>query len=425
MEVKKENLERAEIKLTISLNVEECQAYVKRSATKLSHQVKVPGFRPGHVPYENMLQKYGFSGLLKEALDEIITEKFYEVVKAEKLETIGQPKIDLEKMSDTDGVTFTATVSLLPSVEYGDLKNVKYSVDEVKIEEGDVDKILDELKDYQATEARVTRKPQIGDRVEVDYSLSLAGVPVEGGQQNNFSFVIGKKQVLPDFETTAMELDINGEKEFVMEFPADYFASHLAGKKVDAKIILRNVLERTAPVVDENFSKKLGHDKVEDLRAAIKENLIQEKKQLVENKAEQEMIEQAIKETKFGVVPDLIINNEVNRMIEELKHQLSHQGIKFEDYLMRLSKTEDDLKLDFVSKALLRTQASLLLRAISVKENIFATEEEIHHELDKQTQSAENEEMKKKMESHDFHDYVASYITHQKVMTWLKEKTKV
>ena len=144
----------------------------------------------------------------------------------------------------------------MPIVDYGELKNVKYKVEEMKVEESDVEKIMDELKEYQATEAAVQRKPKIGDRVEVDYTLNLAGVPVEGGQQNNFSFVIGKKQVLPEFESTTLELDINGAKEFVMEFPADYFASHLAGKKVDAKITLRNVLERVLPEVDEKFSKK-------------------------------------------------------------------------------------------------------------------------------------------------------------------------
>ncbi len=424
MEVKKENLERSEVKITISLNADECQQYVKRSAVKLSQKTSIPGFRPGHVPYETMLQKFSYVGLLQEALDEIITEKFYEVVKNEKIETVGQPKIDLEKMSESDGVVFTATVAVLPLVDYGDLKNVKYTVEEVSVSEEDVDKILNELREYQATEASVKRKPQDGDRVEVDYSLTLAGVPVEGGQQNNFSFVVGKKQVLPNFENTTLELEINGEKEFVMEFPTDYFASHLAGKKVDAKITLRNVLERILPEANEEFSKKLGHEKVEQLREAIKNNLLQEKQQAANNKAEQDMIEQAIKATKFGDVPDVIVNGEVNRMLDELKHQLSHQGIKFEDYIQRINKTEDELRLDFVAKALLRTQASLLLRAISVKENITASEEEIHHELDASLASARDEEMKKKMQSHDYHEYVASYLTHQKVMTWLKEKCK-
>lgn len=424
MEVKKENLERSEVKLTISLTPEECQTYTKRSAVKLSQKTSIPGFRPGHVPYDTMLQKYGFTGLLQEALDEIITEKFYEAVKGEKLETIGQPKIDLEKMSEGDGVIFSATVALLPTVEYSDFKNAKYKVEEVKISEEDVDKILNELREYQATEAAVTRAPKSGDRVEVDYSLTLAGVPVEGGQQNNFSFVVGKNQVLPEFEKTAMELEINGEKEFVMEFPADYFASHLAGKKVDAKITLKNVLERVLPEVNEEFCKKLGHEKAEQLREAIKNNLIQEKQQVAESKAEQDMIEAAIKDTKFGAAPDIIVTGEVNRMLDELKQQLTHQGIKFEDYILRINKTEEDLKLDFVPKALLRVQASLLLRAISKNENITASEEEIHHELDASLASARDEEMKKKMQSHDYHEYVASYITHQKVMKWLKEKCK-
>lgn len=424
MEVKKENLERSEVKFTIAVTAEECQPYVKRSAIALSQKTTIPGFRPGHVPYENMLQRYGFSGLLKEALDEIITEKFYEVVKNEKLETIGQPKIDLEKMSETDGVVFTATVAILPSVEYGDFKKVKYVLPQITISEEDVNKIIDELREYQATEDSVKRKPQEGDRVEVDYSLTLAGAPVEGGQQNNFSFVVGKKQVLPEFEKTAMELEINGEKEFIMEFPADYFANHLAGKKVDAKIILRNVLERSLPEANDDFSKKLGHEKIDQLREAIKNNLIQEKQQAEENKAEQEMIEMAIKDAKFGPLPDIIINNEVARMVDELKHQLEHQGIKFEDYILRINKSEDDLRLDFTPKALLRVQASLLLRAISIKEKIVATEEEIHKEIDASLTAARDEEMKKKMQTHDYHEYVASYLTHQKTLKWLKDKCK-
>lgn len=424
MEVKKENLERSEVKLTISLTPEECQPYVKRSAVKLSQQTTIPGFRPGHVPYETMLQKYGFSGLLKEALDEIITEKFYEAVKSEKLDSIGQPKIDLEKMSEADGVIFTATVALLPEVEYKDFDKVKYKLEEVKVEETDVDKILDELREYQAVETDVKRKPKIGDRVELDYQLHLAGVPVEGGQQNNFSFIVGKNQVLKDFEDNSMELEINGEKEFILEFPSDYFAPHLAGKKVDAKIILRNVIERTFPEVDENFSKKLGHEKVEDLRSAIKSSLEQEKQQAAVVKAEQDMIDQVLKVVKFGEIPTVLINNEVERMVDELRQQLAQQQVKLEDYLFKLGKKEDELKLDFVPKAIQRIQASLLLRKISINEKIQATEEEIHHELDKQIAMARDEEMKKRMASHDYHEYVASHIIHQKTLSWLKEKCK-
>jgi trigger factor len=327
-------------------------------------------------------------------------------------------------MSEDDGLSFCATITLLPEVKYKDFKKVKYTEPKIIINDEEVEKVINDLRDYQATKASVKRPAQTGDRVEVDYQLTLAGVPVENGQQKNFSFIIGKKQVLPEFENSVLSLEINGEKEFVLTFPDDYFAKHLAGKKVDAKITVRNILARSLPELNDVFSKKVGQETVVALRSAIKDNLYQEKYRGANLAAEQKMIEQAIAVATYSSIPDLLINNEVEKMIVELKSQISQQGIKFEDYILRLGKKEEGLRLEFVPKALERVKASLLLRAIAKNENINVDHEEVHKEINKHLANVKDEKIKERLQSNEWHEYVETYLRQEKVIKWLKEKCK-
>ena len=420
-EIKK--LEKNQVEITVEVASEELQPYLEKAAKKLSEHHKIEGFRPGKAPYEIIKQRLGEMTIYKEALEIIVQKSYFDILEKENLEVISQPKIDVEKLAPGNPIIYKATAALLPKVEMPDYKIIKVKRKEIQVEEKQIDEVLGNLRKMQAKETLVERESKKGDKVELDFTVSQAGVVIENGAHKKYPVILGENKMIPGFEDQILGMKKGEEKEFKLKFPKEYYMKSLADKESEFKVKLLAVYQIDLPELDDKFAQTLGQFKtLEEIKNQIKKNIGEEAKIKEEQRLEIEILEKLIEKSKFDDIPDLLVDSEAHKMIHELKDNLTQQGIKFDDYLSNLKKTPDQLKLDFTPQAVKRVKTALITRQIAEQEKIEVYDDEIEKEIELTSKMyPNNPEMQKNLESEGFKNYIRNVLTNKKVVALLKK----
>ncbi|MDO8669669.1 MAG: trigger factor [Candidatus Buchananbacteria bacterium] len=419
-------LDKSQVEITVEVSTLELQPYLQKSADRLAKEIKIEGFRPGKAPYDIIKQKVGEMGILQESIDDIISATYYEVLKEQKIVTIGQPKIDIEKLAPGNDFVYKATAAVLPQVKIGDYKKIKIKQAETKIADDQVDKVLADIRKMQATEKLVERAAKSGDKVEINFEVFIDKVPIEKGQQQKYPAVIGENKFIPGFEEKLVGLKAGEEKEFELKFPEKYFEKKMAGKNAEFRVKCNSVYEIELPKLDDEFAKSISSGKfktIAEVKSNILENLKAEESGKQEQKAELEMFDKLVAISDFEEIPDILIDNEAHKMVHELEHNISDQGFNFEDYLKSLNKTEDNLKEEFKPQAEKRVKVSILTREIYLQEKFEVRDDEIEMEIEEMIKSyPANPEVRKQLETETYKDYLKNILGNRKVIDFLKKE---
>jgi trigger factor len=424
MKIIKKELPKNQVELKIEIEPQEYQKFLEETAQKMSENSKIKGFRPGKAPYDLLKSQFGEQKILETALNDILTHFYFEAVVKEKIEPVSHPKIDMEKMAVGNPIVLKAIVNLIPEIKLGDLDKVKVKKPEIKIDEKEIDKAIETLRENQATEVLEDKKIEKNDKVNIDFTVSIDGVPIEGGQEANYPLVVGKGHMIPGFEENLMGKKKGDKVEFKLKFPEKYQNKNVAGKEADFKVEIKDVYKRELPKADDEWAQKTLHTKdLKDLKDKIKENYKQEKQRQEDRKLEIEIIDQIIKDSEIGDFSDDLIQTETHKMIEELKQNIERQGLKFEDYLTQLGKKVEDMEKDFKDQAEKRLKSSLIMKAVIDQEKIEVTDKEVGAEIEigKQMYGSDSE-MIKNLESPQYKEHLRLGLLNKKVMDFLKEK---
>lgn len=413
-------------KITVNLSAKYIDPFLKKAARRLSEKNNIPGFRPGQAPREVVEKKFGSMTLLENAVDDILTQSYYDILQKEKLLVIGKPKIELKKMVPGEIFEYTAEVSLLPEVSLGDISKLTVKVPEVEVSEQEVEDVLLDLRKMRALEQKIDKAAKMGDKVIIDFEVKIDGVVIEGGQGKDYPLILGDKVFIPGFEEKLIGRKPQEKVEFKLNFPNDYKAD-LAGKKADFLVFIKEVYERILPDISDGLLKQMGNYKnIIELKEQIKKNLLLDKQQKADQKLEIDLFEQLINISSFKDIPELLIDNELHRMKHELEDSLQSQGLSYTDYLQRLGKKEEDLNKDWRPAAIKRVKTALVARKVSEENNIFANQEEIDQEIKTMEKSYQNQpEIIKNINSKDFREYLFHTLTNRKVIAFLKNKVKI
>lgn len=426
MKVSQESLEKSQIKLTVELSADEFLPYLEKASRKIAEQVEVAGFRKGQAPMDMVIKKVGEMTVHQEAAQLAVEKTLEQAIEQEKLQTVGQPAIAIEKLAPGNPFVYTATVPLMPEVKLGDVKKLKVKPEEVKVAAEEIDKVITNVRRMRAKEQLVDRVAKMGDKVEVDFDVFLDSIPVDGGSGNKYPLVLGEKTMIPGFEEQVVGLKAGEVKEFKLAFPADYHQKMLAGKETEFKIKVLAVYEVVLPEMDDEFAKTLGEFKTfADMRAAVEKNLQEEKDQQADGKFEREVLEALIGVSKFGDLPEVMITQETKVMISELEQNVQRQGLDFNEYLMHLKKNRGQLMLDLTPDAAKRIKSALLIRELAKQQKIEPTAEEITVELDQLRHNYEgNEAVLRQLNSAAYREYLGNVVRNRKTIHWLKEQVK-
>ncbi len=422
MQTTVKNLPQSQKELTVELTAEEMAPHIKWAAEELSKASAIEGFRPGKAPYDVVQKKFGDMKILEVAADKVVKQTFFQALKEKELETVGPPKINIQKMAPNNAFAYTAIVSILPAIKLANWKKMKLERQPKAVTDAAADKIITDLRKMQAKEVIVERAAGKTDKLVVDMDIFLDKVPVEGGQSKNYSIYLDEDFYLPGLAEKLIGAKQGDVLEFQHDFPESFYNKVLAGKKGDFKVNVKAVYERTLAELNDELAKSLGQQTVADLKKVVKQNLETEAAQKEEQRVEIEMLQTLVKDTEFGEVPEVLIDEEKQKMFEELKQSLEQQGMSFENYLKNVKKTEEEIAAGFAKGAEERAKTALALRQIAKEEKILVSPDDLKKELERVKEMyKDNEKIDERLADPEIQNFIASSLLNRQVLHLLKD----
>ncbi len=424
MKVEKKDLGKSQIELTVELSVGEFAPYVKEGTKEISRRTKIPGFRSDKVPYEVLKQKIGEMSILDQAARIAVDRTLNKVVEENLAgqEPIGSPRVDITKLAPENPMKYKAVIAILPKVVLGDYKNLKIKPTELKVDEKETERTIGFIRTSRAKEIKVSREAKESDKVVVNVEMFLDKVPLEGGQSRNTAVIIGKEYFVPGFDKNLIGAKKGDVRQFKLPYPADFYQKNLAGKMVEFKTTVVDVFARQLPELDDKFARDFGAKNAKDFKMMVKRNLETEKKFEAEKKTETNVIDKILEKTKFGDLPEVLIQAETEKMMMEIEGSITSQGGKFEDYLNSLKKSKEELILDLLPDAIKRVKSALLIREIARTENIKVSKEEVDEKQDELLKRYRGAgKVEERVKDPNYRIYLSNFLSNQKVLKKLKE----
>ncbi|MBN2585600.1 trigger factor [Patescibacteria group bacterium] len=373
--------DKSVVTLNIALDQTEWSEALKNASTKIAEGVEIKGFRKGKAPMDRVAAQVGETRILSEASESAINQYYYQAVIKEEVAPIGPPKIAVDEVGIDKPLKFTAEITVMPELELGDYKKIKVKKELVEVKDEQINDVLKNLQRREVSFKEIEGEAKKGDWVEIDFEGKLDGVPFDGGKGTNHPLVIGDGVLLPDFEEALVGMKAGDEKAFPVNFPEGYHQSNLAGKKTEFTAKLHKVKEVLLPAVDDEFAKKISDKKsLQELKEDIKKVLLENAEQKERDRQSSEAIEQLIKISRTDI-PTALVEQELDAMMHDFEHQLSHQGMNVKDYMERAKLTEEKMREEWKEQAKKRVIAGLALNEFKKREGIVATNEEVESEI--------------------------------------------
>ena len=354
-----ENLGKLERRVHLSVPRADIDKEVDTRLKRLSRTVKMAGFRPGKVPMKIVAQQYGYQ-VQNEVVNEKVGSAFSKAIQDNQLRVAGSPSITARDAEGDEAVAFDATFEVYPEVRLAPLDAAEVSRASTTVDDAAIDRTIEILRqqrshfhskggarhdhargedepdahagqgDHVAPEGTSARAEN-GDRVTVDFVGTMDGLPFEGGSGNDFAFVLGGGQMLPEFETAALGLGVGETRTFDLTFPADYHGKDVAGKTAQFTITVKDVEWAHVPTVDAEFAASLGvgDGDLGKMRADIRTNLEREVKKRLQSRTKDSVMNALLASAEMDT-PKALVDGEVERLMQNAHEEVRRRGLNAE-----------------------------------------------------------------------------------------------
>ncbi len=417
-----EYAEKSTVKITIDLTAKEWNESIDAAYEKTKGRYSMPGFRKGKVPKKVLETAYGTGVFYEEAINIAFPKYYGEVLDKEpSIEVVSAPEIDIKKISEK-GISILAVAAVKPEVLLGEYKGIKFKKNEYNVKDEDVEDELKRLQERNARMVEVTdREVKDGDTVIIDYSGSVDGVKFDGGTAEKQTLVIGSKTFIPGFEEQVIGMKIGEDRDINVKFPEEYHAENLKGKDAVFAIKLHEIKAKELPEINDEFIKEaIGAESVDAYKTETRERLEKMNADRAERELEDEIVKK-ITESADVEIPDAMIENQIDHMVQEMEYRLSYQGLKLDDYLKYMGKSMDDFRKGYADQAKDIVKSQLVIERVIKVEKIEATEEDVQARVDEmaKAQGKPAPEVKEKMNARQL-DYIKNEIVIKKLFETLK-----
>jgi trigger factor len=424
-EIKK--LKNSQIEFTVTVPWGEWEKFIDQAVVDYSKEIKVEGFRAGKAPKNLVEQKVGKGAILDAAAQKAIRDTYGKILVEKKIDAIGSPKAEILKLAEGNDLEYKIATAVIPEVTLKPWKkgvekvNKEFESKKVEVTAEDVEKEIAEIAKSRVQHITVEREAQDGDNVMIDFEVKRDSVPIENGTSKNHPMILGRGVFIPGFEENLVGMKAGEEKEFELKFPTEYHDKGLAGKPAQFWVKINEVQERKSPEVTDEFARSLGKFKdLEDMKKNVREGMEEEKKHELKEGRRAACIEVLIECTEVEL-PEILIHEELHKMIGEFEMQLQGMGMTFEQYLIQIKKTADDLEKEWEPQAIKRIKAALSLEEVAKEKEIEIPSEEIEAEMNKTlAQYGKIKDAEKNIDLGRLYNYIKGTMVNEKVLELLE-----
>lgn len=390
MKVSTERIENSQIVLEVEADPDELERSMQGAYHSLVNRAEVPGFRRGKAPREMLERHIGRETLLGEALDRLIPQLLSQAIEDQGIEAIARPDIEI---TQTDPVTFKATVSLLPTVELGNYHEISIAPEPVEVADEEVNKVFDRLRYQHAIWEPVERPVKSGDLVTIDVTGNVEENTLLDRKDLQFQVLQGLPFPVPGFAENIEGLEKEQDKEFSISLPVDYEVSELAGKECLFKVRVSEIKEIKLPELNDEFVISIGQgfETLDALTENITSNLHTMSEEGSRRRHEEKIID-TLAEISRVEFPPVLVEREIDRLIAAHERELSQNKMSLEDYLKSREKSKEELREELRPLAIRQVTGSLVLSKVTEAEEITVSEKEIDEEIAVMVQGAGEQE---------------------------------
>jgi trigger factor len=415
----------SEVTISATADAGDLESVVRSTYNQLRQQVKAAGFRPGKAP-DNIVEKELGEQRVQAEVIEAAAAKIYErVIRENSLAPIANPHVEIKKFVPFKELQLEFKVDVIPEIKLADYTKFKIKKVEVKIDPKEVDEVIKGLQLRLAKRKEVKRAAKAGDEITLDFEGSKNQQPVPGAKAQDYNLVLGSDRFVPGFEKSLIGAKAGDQPEFDVTFPKDYPEASLQNQKVHFKTRVKKVSQLELPKVDDKFAQQVGPFKdLAKLKADITKQISLEKEQAARAQLENQILERLRKETKLSLPPKMV-DEEVERLMHELKHSLEERGGNFEDYLKERKIDEAAVKSELAIEAKNRVENALLISTVAKDENIKVTPEELEIRLQLMGGQYRDPKIKAELEKAETKQRVTNQLLAEKTLQQLVQKASI
>lgn len=384
MDVTTESLSPTRVRLTVTVPFPDLAPSVDAAYRKVSSQIRVPGFRPGRVPKQLVDQRVGRSTVLNEALEEALPRFYQQAVEDGGVQVLSRPEVDVTGFSDGEPLVFTAEVDVRPEVVLGQHHGLAVTVDDADVTDDDVEAQLLDLRRSRGTLVQAERGAAEGDLLTVDIRTEIDGEPVDSATATGLTTSLGEGGLVPGLDAAVTGAAAGETRTFDTELQA---GEH-AGETAQVHVTVSQVQERVLPELDDAFATTAGdYADVDELRAAVRENLTRVKRLQQGLQARDRALEALLAGTDVPL-PESLVHAEEHARAEQLQAQLDSYGLTLTGYLSGLGRDAEAHQSEQRAESEKAVKSQLLLDAVAAKEELGVTEAELMDQVVRRAERA-------------------------------------
>lgn len=326
MKISVRNVEPTKKVLTVTIDPEELEPHMDKARKDIAGQVNIPGFRKGHIPGKLIEQRFGYSAVVGEAVNNGVPEFYNTAIEQKKLRPMDQPKIDVkdvpESREDSKKLKFTAEVEVRPEIELPKLEGMKIEVPAPAVTDEDVDRRLDSLRQRFSTLISADRPAKKGDFANIDLNAEIDGDTVDS--QEGISYEIGSGTMLNGLDEALDGLSAGEQTTFESTLEG---GDH-EGEKAQIHLTLNSVKEEQLPDLDDEFAKDASEfDTLDELKADIRKQCETDAQARQATEARDAFMAK-LKEGEDIPVPKGVLENTVNEHLRSMGVQDASKATK-------------------------------------------------------------------------------------------------
>ncbi|HEU0003972.1 MAG TPA: trigger factor [Ktedonobacteraceae bacterium] len=379
VKVSVEKLPGSEARVEVDFSWEELEKASDKAFRKLVQKIDIRGFRRGKAPRSLVERQLGKDYIYQEGLDELMNETYRSAIKENDITPLAQPEIDAPVLEIGQPYHFSLTVPVLTPVELGDYRSLHFEREEATITSEEVEQQIELIRDRKAHWDEIERAVEMADRVTVDLKLTSEDQTISDLKDNPFELTNERVGLFSGMDEHLLGMKAGESKSFTTTIPADYANEKLAGKEAHYDIMLHKVEAKHVPEVDDALAMEVSEGditSVEDLRKAISDELLANKKRRNAEALRDKVVDAVIEQSTFAVHP-VLIKDEAEEMMHQLSHVLEDQRMSMDQYLMIMRKSRDEYLKEIEPEAEKRVKRQLVLDAIAKQDEVEVSPEDL------------------------------------------------
>ena len=404
MKIEIEDLEPCKKKLTLVIPHDEYKQKANNYYQKLGQEVKVPGFRKGKIPLSMLEKRFG-PEVKKEVLTQLVSDRIAEAIQEKGLRAVGAPSlIEMEAEEGTD-ITVSASVEVVPDFEIKSYTGIELDVKVAKVTDEEVNQVIETYRDRQAKTVSLTDRTVVQDKdfIKIDYKATVDGKPFKGGEAKDHLVQLGSKLLMEGMDEQLIGMNLNEEKDVVVDIPGELENKEIAGKKVTFQVTLKDIQKKKLPKLNDEFARQANpnrnYESMDDMRQKIREELEgYEKKE--GRKIAKKMLAHKITEINPIEIPSGLLQEQIKFMVKQARKkenpEAAHDHGQGEEHAHDhdVVVSEEDRKKyqDSARKVL---QEELLMDRLATELNMNVDENEINAEINNFVRLLGGEDAKK------------------------------